>query len=123
MEPISNSEPLITGNFSLLSPTLRRVLDALLEGKPVASGDRAALSESEWNELRALARTAHLTTLTLHRPVPSPETEAAALERAQKVLAEVGPRVSANPPPQEMGESKPSWLDRLKSFLGIESVE
>lgn len=123
MEPTLNSESSSTGSFNLLSPPLRRVLDALLEGKQVASADRAGLSESEWNELRALARTAHLTTLTLHQPVPSPATEAAALERAQRVLAEIGPRVSANPNTLQTVEPKPSWLERLKSFLGIEDTD
>lgn len=106
-----------TSNFNLLSPTLRRVLDALLEGSSVDPADRAALSEAEWSELRALARTAHLTTLTLHQPPPSPAVEAAALAQAQQVLAEIGPRASLHPSSLELPESKRFWLERLKRFL------
>jgi len=109
-----------TSNFSLLSPPLRRVLDALLEGDAVPPADRAALSEAEWNELRALARTAHLTTLTLHQPEPSAATEAAALAKAQKVLAELGPRTGLK---EESTSNRPSWLERLKSFLGVEAAD
>lgn len=111
-----------TSNFSLLSPTLRRVLDSLLEGQAVTPADRAALSEAEWNELRALARTAHLTTLTLHQPEPSAETEAAALAQAQKVLQQIGPRTGLKTQ-ESTGASRPSWLERLKSFLGVEEAD
>jgi hypothetical protein len=120
MEPISNSHEASSGvSFNLLSPTLRRVLDALLEGRAIDPKDRAALTEAEWLELRALARTANLTRLSLHQPDPTPQAEASALAEAQKTLAEVGPRTSAHAqtlaPP-----SKPSWLERLRSLLGIE---
>ncbi|WP_395088577.1 hypothetical protein [Armatimonas sp.] len=121
MEPTSNSnDSTQTGGFNLLSPTLRRVLDALLEGRTIESSDRAALTEAEWIELRALARTANLTRLTLHQPDPTPQAEASALAQAQKILAEIGPRSSAHPQALAPLNNKLSWLERLRGFLGIE---
>lgn len=120
MEPTSNSSS-ATGSFNLLSPALRRVLDALLEGESVSASDRAALSEDEWNELRALARTANLTRLTLHQPDPTPQAEASALEKAQKTLQELGPRVSVVAPHTPEPEApRTGWLERLRRFLRIE---
>ncbi len=120
MEPTSNSNDIRAGSFNLLSPTLRRVLDALLEGRSIDVADRAALTEAEWNELKALSRTANLARLALHQPDPTPQAEASALAQAQKTLAEIGPRISAHPQALAPPESKPSWLDRLRGFLGIE---
>ena len=89
MEPISNSHDASAGtSFNLLSPTLRRVLDALLEGRAIAPQDRAALTEAEWLELRALARTANLTRLSLHQPDPTPQAEASALAEADITVTE-----------------------------------
>jgi hypothetical protein len=105
MEPTSNSSA-ASGGFNLLSPALRRVLDALLDGETISNADRAELTEAEWDELRALARTANLTRLTL--------------AQAQKTLAEVGPRTSHNPTALAPSEPRPTWLERLKSFLRIE---
>jgi hypothetical protein len=120
MEPTSNSEEAQVGSFNLLSPTLRRVLDALIEGRNIEPTDRAALTEAEWAELRALSRTANLTRLTLHQPDPTPQAEASALAQAQKTLAEVGVRTSVHPQALASPENKPSWLERLRGFLGIE---
>jgi hypothetical protein len=120
MEPTSNSNDIRAGSFNLLSPTLRRVLDALLEGSSIEATDRAALTPEEWSELKALARTANLAHLALHQPDPSPQAEASALAQAQKTLAEIGPRSSAHPQALMPPENKPSWLDRLRGFLGIE---
>lgn len=122
MEPTSNSNETTT-SFNLLSPTLRRVLDALLEGRPIEANDRVALTTEEWTELRALARTANLTRLALHQPDPTPQAEANALAQAQKTLAEVGARRALTPQPLDAtpeSEVKPSWLERLRGFLGIE---
>lgn len=119
MEPTSNSSA-ASGGFNLLSPALRRVLDALLDGETISSADRAELTEAEWDELRALARTANLTRLTLHQPDPTPQAQASALAQAQKTLAEVGPRASHNPAALAPSEPRPTWLERLKSFLRIE---
>ena len=121
MEPTLNSnDPAQTGSFNLLSPSLRRVLDALIEGNPIEPADRAALTEAEWIELRALARTANVTRLTLHQPDPTPQAEASALAQAQRTLAEIGPRPSAHPHALTSPVSKPSWLERLRGFLGID---
>jgi hypothetical protein len=120
MEPISNSKDAQTGNFNLLSPPVHRVLDALLEGRSIEATDRAALTEEEWMELRALACTANLTRLTLHQPDPTPQAEASALAQAQQTLAAVGARPSVHPQTLESPKEKPSWLDRLRGFLGIE---
>jgi hypothetical protein len=119
MEPTSNSNT-AAGGLSLLSPALHRVLIALLEGESISDKDRAALTEAEWDELRALARTANLTRLTLHQPDPTPQAQASALAQAQKTLAEVGPRVSHNPASLAPSEPRPTWLERLKSLLRIE---
>ena len=120
MEPTSNSNDIRAGSFNLLSPTLRRVLDALLEGGSIEAADRAALTPEEWNELKALSRTANLAHLALHQPDPTPQAQASALAQAQKTLAEIGPRTSAHPQALVPPENKPSWLERLRGFLGIE---
>lgn len=120
MEPTSNSNDTQAGSFNLLSPTLRRVLDALLEGRNIEAADRAALTLEEWNELKALSRTANLAHLALHQPDPTPQAQASALAQAQKTLAEIGPRTSAHPQALVPPENKPSWLERLRGFLGIE---
>ena len=65
----------------------RRVLDALLEGMPPPPDAQAALTETERAEIAALARTAHLTRLTLRKPDPAPDAEAEALRRAQAAFA------------------------------------
>jgi hypothetical protein len=117
MEPTSNSNDSAPISSS---PTLLRVLDALLEGRAVDALDRAALTEAEWFELRALARTANLTRLTLHQPDPTPQAEASALAQAQKMLAELGPRSSSQPLLAAPQESKPTWLDHLRRFLRVE---
>jgi hypothetical protein len=108
-----------TSSFNLLSPPLRRVLDALLEGRPVAPADEAALTSADHAELQALARTAHLTNLTLHQPETIDSAEAAALEKAQAALSAAGARVSAHPQAL-LARDRPSFLARLKSFLKIE---
>lgn len=114
-----------TSSFNLLSPTLRRVLDALLDGRPVSAEDQAALTPDDREELQALARTAHLTGLTLHQPDPPTPAEIAALEKAQAALVAAGVRPSVHPqslqPDDLMG--RPSFLTRLKRFLGISEDE
>ncbi|MBC8102519.1 MAG: hypothetical protein H7Z41_08005 [Cytophagales bacterium] len=66
-----------------ISKPMQRVVDALVEGRTVSPDDQAALSEDERREVAALARTAHLTKLTLARPDPTAEMAAAALARAR----------------------------------------
>ena len=66
-----------------ISKSMQRVVDALVAGEPVPADAQAALPEAERGEVAALARTAHLTKLTLARPDPTAEMEAAALARAR----------------------------------------
>ena len=66
-----------------ISKSMQRVVDALVAGEPVPADAQAALTDAERSEVAALARTAHLTKLTLARPEPTAEMEAAALARAR----------------------------------------
>ncbi|MES2464523.1 MAG: hypothetical protein V4671_28510 [Armatimonadota bacterium] len=66
-----------------ISKTMQRVVDALVAGEPVPAEAQAALTDAERSEVAALARTAHLTKLTLAKPEPTAEMEAAALARAR----------------------------------------
>jgi hypothetical protein len=96
---------------------MRRVLDALYAGEPVPSDAQAALSDEERAQVAALARTAHLTRLTLQRPDPSAEVEAAALRKAHEALAAQHQRGGgggiASSPASDPKGPRPSWLDRL----------
>ena len=73
---------------STISEPMRRVLDALLAGEPVPPEAQARLTDAERAEVAALARTAHLTKLTLAKPEPTAEVEAAALARAHAAFAQ-----------------------------------
>ena len=66
-----------------ISKSMQRVIDALVAGETVPADAHAALTDAERSEVAALARTAHLTKLTLARPEPTAEMEAAALARAR----------------------------------------
>lgn len=66
-----------------ISKSMQRVVDALVAGEPVPADAQAAMTDAERSEVAALARTAHLTKLTLARPEPTAEMEAAALARAR----------------------------------------
>jgi len=98
-----------------ISEPMRRVLDALYAGEPVPSDAQAALSDEERAQVAALARTAHLTRLTLQRPDPSAEVEAAALRKAHEAMAAQLQRGGglASSPASDPKAPRPSWLDRL----------
>ena len=108
-----------TINLEALPPRVRRVLEALLEGRPSEPEDLEALTDDERRELTALARTANLAHLTLHRPEPTVELEAESLARAQEALAKAGPRTGQVPPESEPAPPKPTLLDRLRRLLGV----
>lgn len=78
------------------SEAMRSVVEALIEGKTAPPEAQAALTDAERAEVAALARTAHLTRLTMHKPDPSPTVEAAALSRAQQTLAARAPITEPN---------------------------
>ncbi len=71
----------------VFSEPMRRVLEAMVAGEAIPPDAHAALSDEERQEVAALARTAHLTRITLHQPEPTQEMEARALARAQATLA------------------------------------
>jgi len=73
---------------STISEPMRRVLDALLAGEPVPPEAQARLTDAERAEVASLARTAHLTKLTLAKPEPTAEMEAASLARAHAAFAQ-----------------------------------
>lgn len=99
-----------------LSPQLRQVLEAFIAGEPAPPDVVAALSEADRAEIAALTRTAQFTRLVLQSPLPSPETEAAALARAREAFAKRGF------PIEGMEETEPApprpallaWLERLR---------
>jgi hypothetical protein len=73
---------------ALPSGPLRRVLDALLDGRAATPADQDALTPDERAEVAAAVRAAHLTRVVLHQESPAEAAEAASLERslaAQKV--------------------------------------
>ena len=94
-----------------ISKSMQRVVDALVAGTPVPADAQAALTDAERSEVAALARTAHLTKLTLAKPEPSAETEAAALARARDAYEQrrAGDGTAFALPP-ETNENKPSPL-------------
>lgn len=97
-----------------ISEPMRRVLDALYAGEPVPPDAQAALSEEERAQVAALARTAHLTRLTLNKPEPSAEVEAAALRKAHEAMAAHQQRVGGPATsPAADPKARPSWIDRL----------
>lgn len=108
-----------TLDLEKLPPRARRVVDALLEGRSATQEDLDALTDAERKDLNALASTAHLATLTLHRPEPTQELEAESLARAQEALAKAGARSGLTPPDPEPAAEKPTLLDRLRRLLGV----
>lgn len=94
-----------------VSDTLRRALDALMDGHPIPDDARARLSDVERAHLAGLVATTALTRSVLAVPIPPPASEEASLQRAQeRVLPRPG-GVSA-----EHGEPPPAaprnWLAR-----------
>jgi hypothetical protein len=102
-----------TSSFDNASPALQRALDALISGETARPDDIAELTGEEKAELLGLARTARLTHLTLAHPEPTQELEAEALARAQKHLAQVGPR----PVSVEPEKAAPTLAERLRGFF------
>lgn len=103
-----------------ISKSMQRVVDALVAGAPVPADAQAALTDAERSEVAALARTAHLTKLTLAKPEPSAEMEAAALARARDAYEQrrAGDD-SIHTPPSETDESKASPLmQSIRKMLG-----
>lgn len=74
--------------YDRLTPAMRTVVDALAEGIEPSPSVLAALSTSEVQEARLLARTARLTYLSLHQPPIGADVEAEALSRAQTALSQ-----------------------------------
>lgn len=102
-----------------LSEPMRRVLDAMLDGQPVPPDAHEALTDTERQELAALARTAQITRLALQLPEPPETVETQALERAQKALTQASPGAAMQPRGGETEQSSsggsvwPAWLLRL----------
>lgn len=95
-----------------LSRPMRLALEALLDDAPPPADALAALTDEERAELASLARTANLTSLTLHQPDPNPDAQANAWAQAEKALDR---RAAAPSPPPAAPPPKPrrNWLDRL----------
>jgi hypothetical protein len=100
----------MTSTSEPISGPMRRVVDALIAGETIPADASDALTESERVEVAALARTAHLTSLTLARPEPAADVEAAALHQAHAAFAQ---RTSANPGAGGATSADRSWLSRL----------
>jgi hypothetical protein len=93
------------------SKSMQRVVDALVAGEPIPADAQAKLTDAERSEVAALARTAHLTKLTLARPEPSAEREAAALAKARDAYGQRRMGESTQPLlPSEPEEAKTSPL-------------
>lgn len=97
---------------------MRRVVDALLAGEPVPPDAHAVLTEAERAEVASLARTAHLTKLTLARPEPSAEMEAASLERAHAAFTRRRQADAALGITEEKRTPSSPLLDWLRERLG-----
>lgn len=108
-----------TLNLEKLPPRVRRVLEAMLEGRTSRPEDLEELTDDERRELTALARTANLARLTLHRPEPTEELEAESLARAREALAQAGARAGQVPPDPDPAAPRVSLLDRLRRLLGV----
>jgi hypothetical protein len=105
-------------SFEMMSPALRRVLDALLTGATVAEADRNALTEAEQAELASLVRTARLVRVSLHQPEPTAESAENALHQALDALGRTGARPGREAEP-EPAASALGLIDRLRRLLGI----
>ena len=108
-----------TADEERMSPAMRRVLDLLLEGAEIPPEAMEALNGTERADLRALARTANLTRLALHRPEPEAHQAQASLARAEEALRRLGPRAGADPGSPEPDAPSPSLLDRLRRLLRV----
>lgn len=95
-----------TSTSKPISEPMGRVLDALFEGQPIPSDAQAALTEEERTEVASLARTAHLTSLTLNQPDPTDTQEQTARQKATDALANL-PKSGPEKP-----ESQGSWWSR-----------
>src|SRR5687767_5663441 len=94
-----------------ISKPMQRVVDALVAGEPVPADAQEALTDTERSEVAALARTAHLTKLTLARPEPTVEMEAAALARARDAYEQRRAGEGLHPTmPSAAGETRTSPL-------------
>ena len=102
-----------------ISKSMQRVVDALVAGEPVPAEAQAALTDAERSEVAALARTAHLTKLTLARPEPTAEMEAAALARARDAYEQrrVGDGPHSNPVPVTNETTDSTLIQSLRRLL------
>ena len=96
-------------NVSISEP-MRHALDALYEGIPAPPEVYAALTPDERAEVASLARTASFVRLSLNQPVPTVETEAAALARAHEAMRRQTPASRQDEKPAPEGEN---WFTRL----------
>jgi len=115
----SDSRPETENAAELGSPAFRRVVEALLEGQPAPPEDQAALTDAERAEVAALARTAHLTRVTLQMETPDEAAERASLDRARTQLSAQPAGVPLPAPPSRRG-SFGAWVRRL---LGMNEEE
>lgn len=114
MSPRRNgNDPMTTPSPSSFPPpseALRRVVDALLDGTPPPPDAQAALSPAEQDEVAGIARTAHLTRLSLHAASGEGENgENAALQKAQAALQNRAPASAHG----DSSAAPSSWWARL----------